>query len=197
MKKKWQSLSNTEQKYVEIGVLMCLFLGVLLGVYVPAYRELRAVKSELKAVEMEIDRVELMAGKNRNIQQGLRELQDEVALFRHRFPEKEDQGVRAVANAARNHNLEIVSTRIGIKRKSTDNKNRALKFGAAECGYISVTGQLKGRFQDLVGYFEELGSSPEYFVTVERLGLDRVDATEGILSISIELKLYLFGASPV
>jgi len=174
-------------------VLLCLFLGLFLGVYFPSYRELRTVKSELNGVEMEIDRIELMAGKNRDIKQGLRELQDEIALFRHRFPEKEDQGVKALADTARNHNLEIVSTRIGIQRKSTDNKNRALKFGDAECGFISVTGQFKGRFQDLVGYFEELESSPEYFVTVERLDLDRVDATEGILSISVELKLYLLG----
>ncbi len=191
--KNWQALSVTEQKYVEIGILLCLFLGLFLGVYFPAYRELRTVRSELKGGEAEIDRIELMAGKNRDIKQGLKELQDEIALFRHRFPEKEDQGVKALADTARNHNLEIVSTRIGIQRKSTDNKNRALKFRDAECGFISVTGQFKGRFQDLVGYFEELETSPEYFVTVERLDLERVDATEGILSIAVELKLYLLG----
>ncbi|MFA5260847.1 MAG: hypothetical protein WC450_06435 [Candidatus Omnitrophota bacterium] len=191
--KKWQALTSSEQKYIEIGVLMCFFLGLTLGVYFPAYRAVRAVKSEFKGVETEIDRIELMVGKNRNIKQGLRELQDQIALFRHRFPEKEEQGVKALANTARNNNLEIVSTRIGIKRKSTDNKNKALKFEERDCSFIPVTGQFKGRFQDVVGYFQELESSPDYFVTVERLGLDRVDVTEGILSISIELKLYLFG----
>ena len=193
--KPWREMSNSEQKYIEIGVLTLFFLGVTLGGYFPAYKKLRAVKSALSGIEAEIDRVELMAGKNRDIKQGLRELQDQIAFFHHRFPEKEEQAVKSLANTARNNNLEIVSTRIGAKRQSSDKKNKALKFGDKECSLIPVTVQLKGRFQDLVPYIQELAASPQYFVTVERLGLDRADAVEGTLMISIELKLYLFGSS--
>ena len=193
--KRWKELSNTEQKHIEIGVLMFLFLGLTLGFYLPAYKELRSVKSGLSNLEAEIDRIELMVGKNRDIKQGLRELQDKITLFYHRFPEKEEQGVKALANTARNNNLEIVSTRIGAKHKSADKKNKALKFEGKECSLTPVTIQLKGRFQDVVGYLKELAASPDYFVTVERLGLERVDPAEGTLNISIDLNLYLFGPS--
>ena len=194
MMKQKKDFLKREQKHLETVFLLLVFLGVTLGFYTPSYKELRVLKLELRGLEQDIDRIELMAGKNRDIREGLRDRQEQLALFYRRIPEQEKQGVKALANTARHNNLEIVSTRIGGKRKSIDKKNKALKFYDKECSFVPVTIQLKGRFQDVVGYLEELGVSPDYCVTVERLTLERRDPAEGLLNILVELKLYVLSS---
>ncbi len=191
--KKWQDFSKTEQKNIEMAVLSVVFLGITFGLYSPSYNELKSVKEDSKAINEEIDRIELLVGKNRDIKQGLRDFQEQIRQFHLRFPEKEEQGLKALADTARKNQLDIISTRIGSKRKSTDKKNKALTFSGRTCSLTPVAIQLKGRFQDCVTYLEDLTRDPAYFVTVERLNLDRADAVSGILSITIDLNLYLLG----
>ena len=187
-----KKISLSQNKIVFSFILIVsVFLMLWLYLYLPSERELVGLKSRFVAVDNQIQQIENALGKSQTRGENIKLLKEKYKQLNNRFPQKEEEGLRIIMDSARKMNMEIVSIRPQLKTALLDEDNRKIEIEGKTCHKVSVFVSMRGSYEHLIEYIENLEDSLPVFVNIERLKINKDNSSIVNLNINLELNLYL------
>jgi len=170
--------------------LLTFFMSWLL-IYCPAKAKISQLQKKLTDIEREINEIEGAVTKGTSFEEGIRLLEERAYTLDSKFPEKEKEALKMLADFARQLNMDIISTQPQTKKPFLGADEGEVRIETKSCQELFVFIEMKGTYQNLIRYLVLLKESLPAYVMVERLKINK-DVTGALkLNISLGLNLYL------
>ena len=105
-----KEISQSQVKIIAaFFILVAAFFVFWLFVYAPGRDSMEDMKSELAVVQAQIVDIESKLDKDVPIGESVRLLKEKFSRLDSRFPEKEEETIRALSELAQKRNIEVVS----------------------------------------------------------------------------------------
>ncbi len=187
-----KKISLSQQKIIAITVIILLALFIAwLVVYIPAQDNVSQLKRELAGVENQIHQIEALVEKGKTIDEGIRIFQERYQQLTAKFPPREEEGLKVLADFARKQNIEVVSTDSQGKAPCRGENQQEIEAEGKKCQVLLISMEMRGSYRDLVQYLETIKKELPVFITVERLSIARDGYGPTRLRVILSLNLYL------
>ena len=181
-----KKISPSQKKIITVAsIVMLVFLIAVFFIYVPEVKKLGQLKGELLNIQNQIQKIQKLA------EGGIELLREKSRQIDSKFPDSEKEGLSLISDFARKSNIEIISTNAKPKTPFAEEDKEKEEIEGKSCQVVSIAMEMKGDYKDLVRYIETLKESLPAYVTVERLSTHSDTQGSSLLTISLELKLYL------
>lgn len=159
------------QKKINIvsAAVIAVFLIFLFFVYLPAQKTVARLKAELEETEGRIQEIESLLDKTKPLAENITMLKARYKELSNKFPEREEEALRALSDLARNLNVEIISLRPSPKRLLLGQEDKALLIEGKSCRFCAVTVEMRCDYANLVEYIEAVHNELPAVVTVQSL----------------------------
>lgn len=185
------ALSAGEQKLIAIAAILSGgFLCFWLFAYMPTRRAAQAIKTKADQARSQIQDVELIVGRGGDIRRTIELLDETFRRLETKFPSREEVGLRALSDIARQFNIELVSIKPEPKAVFLDGQARKTEIEGKVCQKTAVSMALRCGFKELVRYLEALRDAAPIFVDVEKLKINKDAGGAAGLSVVLDINLY-------
>ena len=186
------AISQNQKKIIIMGgVIFLVFLLFWGFFYLPASREIKSLKSQLWGKQQQIQGIEALVAGSLNRNEAILLLKEKQKLLNNKFPQKEEESLRVISEAARKHNVEILSLEPGAKTEFLDATNAKVVVDSQVLTYLPVSIEVSCFYKNLVGYLLELRNSLPAFVSMTSINIKKEDLSSGKVRVSIGFNLYL------
>jgi len=168
-----------------------LFLFFWLFLFMPAHKQVAALKNELILADQQIQSIELLLAGAQSQDQVVRLLKEKQRYLSNKFPQKEEEGLRLIPELARKMDIDIISLLPGTRTELLDASNKQIAIENRAVSYLPVTLELSCYFKDLVKYAIELRTTFPAFTSINSLDIKREGQTSGKIRANIKFNLYL------
>lgn len=184
---------SAEQK--KILLMSAIAVGVLLVfwllIYLPSENKLKALKQELALTQSQIESINaIIKGKN-SAEEGIRQLKEDYAVLKNRFPAQEQEGTAALSGIAKKLNVEVASVKSEESHPFRDAENQTVSIEGKTCQVVPVIAEMKCSYRDLVKYLFTIKQTLPAYETLEKIKISKDKFGSGKLNITLELNLYL------
>lgn len=187
-----KSISPSQKNIIlTIIIIVAVSLLFLLFVYYPAKKTVSSIKQEIFDVNSQIQEIEAIVVKSKTRQEGIRLLEQKYHELNAKFPRKEEETLKMLADSALAANMEIISIRPEAKTPLLDAGSHAVEIDGKACQKVFVSIELEGGYQNLVKYLESLKKTLPAFINIEKLRVVK-NSTETVkVSVTLEVSFYL------
>ena len=186
------NISALQKKILIISsVVFLAFLAFWLFIYSPGKNRIAKIKSELQNVQGQLRQTQEIIGGTENTGQNMQLLTERSQKLKNKFPEKEEESLRALSQLARKLNIEIISIKPRAKAAFLDEDNKKTEIEGKRCQCVFVSMEMSCFYKDLVKYIQALKEALPAFISVERLQIKKTGAVEPKLNIKLDINLYL------
>jgi hypothetical protein len=187
-----KKLSQAQKKIITAGlIVLCLFLGFWFFVYLPGRITVKKIKSELLDTENQIQEIEGMIQESRNRDEGIKLLKERYEQLNNKFPQEEEDALKALSEIARELKIGLVSIKAQPKTAFLDADNKEVNIEGKSCQRVFVYIEMRGSYKDLVKYILSLEESNSALTTIEELKVSKDESGAAKLNITLGLNLYL------
>jgi Tfp pilus assembly protein PilO len=191
-----KKLSRAQKKALAISVVVVLvFIVLWLFTYIPARNTVKKLKVELAGVDGQIKQIEERLGHSRSLDEGIKLLEADLKNLKNRFPSKEEESIKALASFAQKSGINVDSIRPLPREELLDQNGSPVKIKGKDCHVISVAVVMKCSFADLVKFTEIIEKKLPAFAIIQKLNINTNPVNLQILSVSMDLNLYLLAAN--
>jgi superfamily II RNA helicase len=186
-------LSLIEKKLAIAAFLTAMVLVIfVLCVLLPAQRSLQRARRNLAALEQEIRKAEEVLSQEENSAEGLKTLEVKLRQIDSRFASSDEDALKALSEAMRRFNLEVVLLEPAQKAVYLNRRNQEVTLDGKTCYKLGVSLQLNSGYKELVNFLSALKQELPIFATIEKIKIIKAQgAAQPNLNIGLELTLYL------
>ena len=184
-------LASQKKMTLVAAIVIAAFLVVWSMIYLPLKARFNNIKVQLAAAESQIQDIESVAKGARNLDEGIVMVEKKFDSLKSRLPSTEEEALRTISSYAQKLNIRLVYIRPSPKRALLDENQAEIKVMGKTCYAIFFTISARCRASELVRYLEMLDKDLPAFTTVEKLQVNRDQGNTGILSVNIDMNLYL------
>jgi Tfp pilus assembly protein PilO len=186
--KRLKRISRSQKRIIiATFVIMVVFSGFWVAMYVPTQKGIDRLKAELEETEGQIRQIEAMIAQGKGMGEGIQLMEGQYQQLMLKFPSKEEGALIAFFDLAFKVNVEIITIRTQPKRLC----RQQVTTEGKSCYELPVSFELRGGFGALIAYIELLKGSLPAFITFEKINISPGKSGTSELSISLEIQLYL------
>jgi len=191
-----KNLSSAQKKALAIsaGVIL-VFLIIWFFICLPTKSAVKKLKVELADTNREIDQIESRAGKAKNLDEGIKLLEDNLKTLKNKFPSAEEESIKILANFAQKSGIDVDSIRPAARKELLDENGVPVKIEGRSCYYIAIALSVNCTFSDLIRFTENLEKNLPAFARIQRLIINSSSDSSNILNVNLDLNLYLLAVS--
>jgi len=185
-------ITENQKKIIIMGAITALvFLLFLVFFYLPASKEIQALKNELISTDSQIQSIETLLSGSGTRDEATRLLKERQQYLNNKFPNKEEESLRLIPEFARKNNIEVISLQPGAKTEflAEDGKPHIIEGRTAY--YLPMTMEISCSYKDLVAYLLELKSYLPVFVSVINLNVRKESQSANKVRATVTFNLYL------
>ncbi len=187
-----KNISLSQKKIILIlGIVAAVFLLFCFFIYYPAKNTVSRIKQELSGIENQIQGIELIISNAKTMGEGIKLLEQRYQQLNSKFPQKEEESLRALSDLAPVSNIDIISIRPETKAVFIGANNQKVEIDGKVCQKVFVSIEMNGAYQDLVKYLENLKKSLPVFIGIERLKISKGAKETPKLDIALDISFYL------
>lgn len=195
-----EKLSLSQKKIIiHAGIFILALSLAWFFLYSPSRENLSKAKQEFLAVEEEIHEIESLVDGSVPIDQSLSMLKERYQELDSKFPDKEEETLRALSDFAQKLNIDIVSIKPQRKRIVWEKEEEeAVQVDGKVCQCVTVSIDIRCFYQDLVKYVEVLKKELPAFMVVASVRLIKdksrvkeLKLTRDKLNVILIVELYL------
>lgn len=191
-----RKLSHTQKKALfGSAVIILIFIVFWLCIYLPLRNTVKKLKVELAGMDGQIKQIEEMAGHDRSLGEGIRLLEVDRKKIKSRFPDMEEESIKALASFAKELGISVDSIRPLPKEELLDKNGSPVKIKGAACYVISTAVVMKCSFANLVKFTDIVEKKLPAFAIIQKLNIGTNSDSLQILSVNMNLNLYLLAAN--
>lgn len=191
-----KKLSNEQKKaLLMITVVVVSFILLWLLIYLPARSTVKRLKLELSGVDGQIQQIEAKAGQAGSLEEGIKRLDVNLKNMIKRFPNTEEESIKAFASFAKEAGVKVDSIRPLPKKELLDQNSAVVKIKGKSCYVFPISVSLKGSFTDLVRFTQIVEKKLPAFAIIQKLNINSDPANLQMLNINMDLDLYLLAAN--
>ena len=181
-----------KKKLVIYGLITVgLLLACLLFIYLPLQSKNNQLKAELMSFQKEIRQIESMKGPGQTVEEAIRQLEDEYRGIFARFPTKEEEALKHLAELAKQANIEVVSVKSQPRAPLLSEAHQKVQAEGKTFQTIAISMEVKGLFKDAVRYLESVKETLPAYSSVETLKIKKTVPGNPSLSVVIDLMIYV------
>ena len=185
-------VTDNQKKIILISLsVLFIFLLFLVFLYVPASKEIAALKNELKSTEQQIQGIELLLAGSQSRDEAIRLLEQRKRYLNNKFPQKEEESLRLIPEIARKMNITVLSLQPGSRTELLDAADKQVIIENKAASYLPISLEVSCYFKDLVRYALELKATLPAFISINSLDIKKEGQLNGKILVNIEFNLYL------
>ncbi len=186
--KRLKRISRSQKRIIiATFVIMAVFSGFWLAMYVPTQKGINRLKTELEETEGQIRQIEAMVAQGKDMGEGIQLMERQYQQLMLKLPPKEEGALIALFDLAFKVNVEIITIRTQAKRLC----RQQVTTEGKSCYELPISLELRGSFEGLIAYIELLKGSLPAFITFEKINIHSGKSGAPALNISLEIQLYL------
>lgn len=150
------------------------------------------MKAQLYSAEKEIAEIESIISESKSMDTGINLLQEEYRVLNRKFPQAEEDALKALSETARTLKIELVSVRSQPKAALLDAENKGLIMDNLACQKVACSIEMRCAYKELAKYLSLLRESVPAFLVIDGLKVIKDDAGASRLNIIINISAYIF-----
>lgn len=174
-----------------VVLLISLFLIFYFAVYSPIGNRIKTIKQELSEIEKQIQGIESVINKDVKFEESIQLLEQEYKKLNSKFPQKEEEALKMLADTAAVSNIEIISIRAESKSPFLDAQGKKIEIEGKLCQKVLVSVDVKALYKDLINYFENVRKTLPVFVSMEKFRIFKSEKEASRVDVSLEIGFYL------
>ena len=186
------NLTEAQKKIIMVAVsVLFIFLLFWVFLFLPASKQIAALKNELISTEQQIQGIEILLAGSQSRDEAIRLLKQKQQYLSNKFPQTEEESLRLIPEIARKMNISVISVEPGSKTEVLDEAGKPIIVENKVAKYLPITLEISCYFKDLVKYALELKTVLPAFTSVNSLEIKKENQLTGKIRTNIEFNLYL------
>lgn len=171
-----------------LGMIPLLLFTLIL---MPAKGKKDEMKKNLTDIESYLMPFKHLLNDTSSLQEALQSFTKRSQEFERKFPAKEEEAIKLLSVYAQQTNIKITSLKMHSKEPFQGGGGNETKIDGKVCLEVPVTMELAGSYNNLIEYLKILRESLPSFLVVEEIKINRGNAEQRLLNISLSINLYL------
>ncbi|MFH1190691.1 MAG: hypothetical protein V1670_00635 [Candidatus Omnitrophota bacterium] len=185
-------LTNNQKKIVIISAsVLLIFFLFLVCLFMPASKQMRALKNELISTQQQIKSIEMLLAGAQSRDEAIRLLKEKQRYLCNKFPQKEEESIRLIPEMARKMNINVISVQPGSKTVFLDAAGKQVMIENKVVYYLPIALEASCYFKDLVRYIFELKATLPACVSINSLEINKENQLSGKNRVNVEFNMYL------
>ena len=182
-------ITKAQKKILIVGLsALAAFIIFWVFVYLPAESSVKKLKAKLIDLEGKIFRIEAIIGEENSFEEGFNALEEEFQRLERMLPDSEEDTLRAISDAAHRLGIDIIS--IKPQPKVPFSEEEDVTIDGRPCEKMAISIIIRSKFKELGEFFEILRKDIDQLLTVERVGIAKVE-NQTDLNADVKLTIYL------
>jgi len=188
-----EPLLKNQKSMVTGGIAAALIVIFIIFAYMPKHNSVKELKSHINEMERQIEVTQIMLGDLGRLGHVLGEMQQELASFEKRLPDKKQTSsiLSELSNLAKTSSIEVVSIKPDEPIPVFDENHNPVTLDKKPFKSMKVELNLQAHYKPLAEYVRKIQDSLNILATIDEIDITQQNKIASKLSINLLLTVYI------